>query len=129
MYKELREKHGKLESTKLRLWARMIAGGLHDDYSQPPDIPAFSVDQKRAKKENISDAFTGAAVAICKALSPPPATATAIAAKGSVSSPSKVITLRMKNYEQLKQLNNDGVLDDEEYIEQKDKIMVTLRKL
>lgn len=40
-----------------------------------------------------------------------------------------VITLRMKNYEQLKylkQLNDDGVLNDKEYIND---IMMTLRKL
>lgn len=51
----------------------MICGGLHDDYLEPPDIPAFSSDQKRPKKENFSDALAGAAVAICKALSPTPA--------------------------------------------------------
>lgn len=105
----------------------MIAGGLHDDYVEPPDIPAFNLDRKRAKKENISDAFTGAALAICKALSP-----TTASESGSASSPSKVITLRMKNYEQLKclkQLKDEGIMEDHDYVEQKEKVMGTLCKL
>lgn len=69
VYKELAKKHGKMENTKLRLWARMICGGLHDDYTEPPDIPAFS-NCKRQKRENTSDALTGAALAICNVLSP-----------------------------------------------------------
>jgi hypothetical protein len=132
VYKELREKHGKLESMKLRLWARMICGGLHDNYTEPPDIPAFNSDRKRPKKDNVSEAFTGAAVAICKALSPANSSPGKGTVSGQVSSPSRVIALRMKNYEQLKylkQLNDDGVLDDCEYTEQKEKIMATLRGL
>ena len=133
IFKELREKHGKLECTKLRLWARMICGGLHDDYDEPPDMPAFNPDRKRPRRESLTEAFTGAATAICKVLSPhdPPSKGTESSLTGN-SSPSKVITLRMKNYEQLKylkQLNDDGVLNDKEYIEQKNDIMMTLRKL
>ena len=58
-----------METTKLWLWARMICGGLHDDYTEPPDIPAFS-SCKKPKKETMSDARTGAALAICNVLSP-----------------------------------------------------------
>ena len=120
VYKELREMHGNLESTKLRLWSRMICGGLHDDYTVPPDIPVFSPERKKPRKENMSDALTGAAVAICKALSP--GNKEACPSTVTVSSPSKAITLRMKNYEQLKylkQLSDEGILDDKEYMNKK----------
>ena len=115
----------------------MICGGLHDNYMEPPDIPAFNV-SKRQKKENMSDVVSGAAVAICKALSPnnllkeAGGSSSGGAGVNSVSSPSKVTTLRMKNYEQLKylkQLNDEGVLNDSEYNEQKKEVMLTLGKL
>ena len=36
VYKDLRDKHGsEFETPKLRLWARMICSGLHDDYNSP----------------------------------------------------------------------------------------------
>ena len=59
-------------------------------------------------------------MAICKALSPHPASKETgtLPESSTIASPSKVITLRIKNYEQpkyLKQLNDDGILDDNEY--------------
>ena len=42
IFKDLREKHSiKYDTPQLRLWSRMIAAGIHDDYDEPPDIPAF----------------------------------------------------------------------------------------
>ena len=49
-----------------------------------------------------------------------------------VVSPSKAVDLRMKNYEQLRiiqQLFEDGILDEKEYTEQKGNILEFLRKL
>lgn len=52
---------------------------------------------------------------------------------GSVGiSPKKSVELRMKNYEQLRylqQLFEDGILSDWEYAEQKQNILDSLRKL
>jgi len=47
-------------------------------------------------------------------------------------SPSKVIELRMKNFEQLRylhQLYDDGILDTKEFTEQKQNILTSLQKL
>ena len=44
-FKVLQEKHGKdkqFTTPLLRLWARTISAGLHDDFDSPPDLPAFS---------------------------------------------------------------------------------------
>jgi len=42
VYQELRDRHADTYSTsKLRLWARMIASNLHEDRDNPPNIPAF----------------------------------------------------------------------------------------
>ena len=55
---ELSKKHPEIEKTKIRLWARMISGGLHDDYEKLPDIPAFHRPLKRPRKDNnLSDAL------------------------------------------------------------------------
>ena len=133
VFKELSKKHEGMENTKLRLWARMICGGLHDDYDEPPNVPAFNLERKRPRRENVSDALAGAATAICKALSPASTVSDSCSSQNiSTFSPTKTVTLRMKNYEQLrylKQLYEDGILEEKEYDEQKGNIMMTLSKL
>ena len=66
----MREKHTTNYVTpRLRLWARMISSGLHEDYDNPPNIPAFSGNaNKRAFNDSLSDTVSGAAVAIIEAL-------------------------------------------------------------
>ena len=45
VFDQLKEKHGsKYNTPHLRLWARMIANSLHDDFEEPP---AFSSVSKR----------------------------------------------------------------------------------
>ena len=53
-------------------------------------------------------------------------------ASGACVSPGKAVELRMKNFEQLRylqQLFEDGILSDTEYTEQKRSILSFLRKL
>ena len=143
VYKDLKDKHGeKYDTPKLRLWSRMIASNLHDDLEKPPDIPAFSgVTPKRPRKESMTDALTGAAVAFAKTFSSSniqqakltdsvqaqvsPSTSTGI-------SPAKAVELRGKNFQQLRclqQLYDEGILNEQEYSEQKQSILAALRKL
>ena len=43
IFKELEENHhGRYDTSRLRLWSRMIVAGIHHDYEDPPDIPAFN---------------------------------------------------------------------------------------
>ena len=110
IYKDLKDKHGeKYDTPKLRLRARMISSNLHDDMEKPPDIPAFSgAPPKRPRKESVTDALTGAAVALAKTISgsssvqwssdsvqASPSTVVAL-------SPAKAFELRGKNFEQLR---------------------------
>ena len=142
VYQELRDKHADTYSTpKLRLWARMIASNLHEDRDNPPNIPAFcgSTPKRTRQQESFSDAISGAAVAIVKALggeapsktSSPPVTPVQLSTAAGVS-PAKSVELRMKNFEQLRylqQLFDDGILSEGEYTEQKQSILSALRKL
>ena len=149
-YKKLLEKHADAWDTPhLRLWARMICSGCHDDYDNVPAIPAFSSTlPKKQRKDTLSEALTGAAVAFAKAVSggtpdkgvgqsvPSQETPAHIAGTSNTImpgvSPGKAVDLRMKNYEQLRylqQLYEDGILDQKEFMEQKQDILHFLKKL
>ncbi len=71
VFKELQEKHGnKFDTPRLRLWSQMVCSGIHEDYDTPPDIPASSgVTPRRPRKDSLSDALTGAAVAFAQSIS------------------------------------------------------------
>ena len=138
-FKKLREKHGQTTDTpRLRLWSRMICSGIHDDYDTPPDIPAFTgVTPKRPRKDSLSSALTGAAVAFAQTLSTgsTSGTATDLSLKHSTTlsaSPTKAAELRMKNLEQLRylhQLFDDGILSEDEFVRLKQNILSSLYKL
>ena len=142
VYKDLKEKHSdKFDNPKLRLWARMISSNLHDNMEEPPDIPAFSgAPPKRPRKESMTDAITGAAIAFAKTFndngkSNAQQSLDSVPVQASPSagvSPAKAVELRGKNFQQLRslqQLYDDGILDDKEYSEQKQNILTALRKL
>ena len=143
-FKVLQEKHGKdkqFTTPLLRLWARTISAGLHDDLDSPPDLPAFAQPQpkKPRKQESLSDTISEAAVSIVHALSGSSKekgkeqdNPTKSASVSLGVSPGKSVELRMKNFEQLRylqQLYEDHILDEDEYKEQKQKILTSLRKL
>ena len=109
---------------RLKLWARFIASGIHNDYDNPPDSPAFSSRApKRARKESLSEAIDGAALAIVKALSTDPKEKMENTSEGSQSSgslgpgvsPGRAVDLRMINFQQLRylqQLYENNILDE-----------------
>ena len=63
---------GSWDTTRLRLWARMICSGCHDDYDTAPSLPAFSSTVPKKRKDTLSEALTGAAAAFAKAVSGSP---------------------------------------------------------
>ena len=138
VYKTLKEKHGsKYDVPRLRLWARMICANLHEDTENPPNIPAFSNVSKKPKKDSLTNAIEGAAVAFANVVSKGQATDLPTSTSNnplvsSAISPGKTVELRMKHFEQLRYLQSlfeDGILTDKEYSEQKENILSSLRKL
>ncbi len=87
---------------------------LHDDYDKPPDIPAFSgIVPKRPRRESLGDALSDVAVAITKAFtSSNDKVGEQVATAPSVTnishpagvSPGKAVEFRMRNFEQLRYL-------------------------
>ena len=120
IFKDLHKKHSaKYDMPRLRLWSRIIAAGIHDDYDEPQDIPPFAK-SKRAPKEAASNCNSGAAVAIVEALQDKGKATTKVLSIGI--SPIEFIGLYMKNFKQLRYLQSlldDGILSEVEYTEQK----------
>ena len=130
VYKTLLEKHSqKWDIPRLRLWARLICSDQHQSYEEPPDLPAFKEPQPKKRRESLSDALTGAAVAFAQAVSPTPTRSDMCPQQGVIGhgvSPGKVVDLRMKNFEQLRYLQKlyeDRILSEAEYNEQKRNIL------
>ena len=69
IFSQLKDKQGdKYDRPKLRLWARMIASGLHESTDDPPDVPAFHQGEPKRKKESLTGALTGAVEAFARAM-------------------------------------------------------------
>lgn len=129
-YRTLIDKHkDKCTTPQYRLWAKMQVNGLHDDLDTPPNIPSFSNPPKRQRTNSLSDSLTGAAIAFANTLSQGPNT---IPVSSMGVSPGKTIELRMKSYQQLRylqQLYDDGIIDEEDFKQQKKNVLGSLRSL
>ena len=64
-----------MENVKLRLWAKLIYSGHHDDYDTPPNIPLITGknagNSKKTAKESVASVVAEAATAIVKACKSP----------------------------------------------------------
>ncbi len=139
IFKKLKDKHPQIAAPKIRLWARLIHSGRCDDYNMPPNIPLITGAPVGAKpKESMTDVITGAATAVVKMLqsngSSDPSTPSS-AASGPTStyiSPLKTAQLRrscLDDLKKIKELHEDGVLTEVEYLEEKKSILNSLKTL
>ncbi len=120
----------KYDTLKLCLWACTVAGDIHKDLENPPNTQTFGSTPKR-HRESVSSAINGAANALTKALSGTPPNDNTNCQTGVTGvSPGRAIDLQMKNYQQLRyvqQLFDDGILTEKDYTEQKEVILESLR--
>ena len=133
----LKNKHGsKYTPLQVRIWAELIASGLHPNSEQPPPTNSMferagtGGSSKPNQKDNsvvkvVADAASAITCALTKtAQSPGPSL--------SVTSPAKLIEGRSKLYKQLSELQNlksMGVLSDNEYLTEKETIMELLKNM
>ena len=134
VFQRLKEKHdNKWSGPQYRLWARAIVSGIHDNEDKPPNSPMFTGSIQKQQKESLSDAFASAATAIAKVFSPGQLQTSGASSSHSVNfSPSKKVEIRMKNLEQLRVLQSlmeDGILNREEFCEQKRIVLQSLSSL
>ena len=126
-----------METPKLRLWARMISNGLHESTDEPPNVPMITGKAaKQPKRESVHDTVVDAAKAVVEALTstcPKDDQSQAATSQASTGvSPLRLANIRMKHYEQLRYLHtlfDDGILNEQEFLEQKGTILDTLRAL
>ena len=140
IFEELCKKHGSAYTRpQFKLWARMITNDIHDSVDHPPNVPMITgtAISCQKKKESLSEVIAGAAAAFIKAVNPaetvnvekPTATEKQL---DQALSPNQQADVRMKNFEQLKYLQEllqGGVLTESEFLEQKRNILEALRKL
>ena len=99
----------------------------------PRNTCIFRKHSQAFSRESFSDAISGAAVTFASALKgreKGQEQPTSVVRSGT--SPGRSVELRMKNYEQLRylqQLYDDGILTGEEYQEQKQLIITSICKL
>ena len=112
-----------MTNTQLRLWARMISSSIHSDMDNPQMFLRFVAIQKKPRKETVIEAIADAAVTM-KAFSVNDTPGTSGARHSIIAgiSPGKTVDLCMKNFEQLRYLQNhfdDGILNEKEFAKQK----------
>ena len=139
---QLQEKHGdKYTRFQYKLWAEMLATGVHTEVETPPVASMFSRENKRAKNVTTDSSALTEAVAgmvsvvstLTQALSPTLQPGTAEKSRlPSALSPIKKAELRsvyLKQMAELRQLYDNEVLTDQEYEEQRLEVIQSMRLL
>ena len=153
--KDLQEKHGnKYTLPQLRCWARMITSGKYEDKDTIPVFLDLDNQPKKQKRASLAEAITGAAMTFAKAVkssdvkqcssqsvviasSDSPSTPVAACSASSLPmtagiSPGKITDLRMKKLHELRELQGlleQNILTQQEFVEQKQLVLGSLRKL
>lgn len=141
VYKKLKAKHPDMANPKLRLWAKLISRGRYDDYDNIPPIPLLQGDSsggKKTKKNSLSEALVDAAVVFAQTFqashvaNSSPQSATGCSGMSSKMSPMKYAQLRRSSLEDLKTLKSlyeDNVISENEFADEKERILSTLKSV
>ncbi len=122
----------KWTSFQYKLWAEMLACGTHTSENEPPSASMFNRDSKHSSKasgtpnDTVVSGMMTVMNSLCLALAPKPTVGS------TYSSPVKRAELRgtyMKQLTELKQLQNEGILDQYEYEEQRTDLVELICKL
>ena len=155
--KDLQSKHGdKYTKPQLHCWARMITSGKYEDTDTIPAFLELDNQHKKTKRTTLADATTGAAVTFAHAVtrnspgvqqcnsqsvvvSSANSPSTAVTGVGASTclptpgiSPGRITDLRIKKLRELCELQGlleQNVLIQEEFAEQKQLVLDSLRKL
>ena len=124
IFEDLKMKHKEMELPQLRLWARVIANGVHGSTEEPPNVPMITgTVPKHANRESLhvvvdatkamARAITGSpatsqyvivhnpSAVACTTAATQPTLTTPTATSIATISPSRLADVRMKHYEKL----------------------------
>ena len=71
IYRKLKSQHDGTVYTmpQLRLWAKMIQCGTHDDFKEPPNVPMITgMSQKRTKRDSLAETFCWSCRSHCQSI-------------------------------------------------------------
>lgn len=134
------EHESRFSQPQYKLWARMIASGQWSSHERPPNIPLFTGESSRPtsrkEKGSTAEVLADAAIHVLDHLrKSEPTTSTPEPASQdqlTVLSPGKKVSIRSQYLSQLRdlqKLREDGTLNDEEFAEEKARILQTLRAM
>ena len=118
-----------------RIWGEMIIGGLYSSKTDAPNTSMFSRagGKEPKKKSEVAEALGEVAKHLSSAIAGAvPSGKRSTSSCSVVTSPAKSIDNRSKCYKQLgdlSELRNSGVLTEDEYLREKEAVMITLKKL
>ncbi|CAB4039013.1 Hypothetical predicted protein [Paramuricea clavata] len=128
----LKQKHGgDCTEFKLKVWAKMLSNGTHSNYDMPPKIPFFT-GLKAGQERNNSPTSTPAVRAITTATTSSTTTeaiTTTVSMPQSMESKARLRSMIIQQLKDLKDLEETGVLDAEEFQAQKKKLANELLSL
>ena len=132
---KLMETHkDKWTSFQYKLWAEMLVCGTHTSVEDPPSASMFSRDTKRSSNPTLNDSVVKGMMtamnSLCQALVPKETSS--VEKRTLLSSPMKKAELRgtyMKQLNELRQPHDSGILDQEEYEEQRSDLVGLMRQL
>ena len=139
IFKQLKEKHPEKGSPALRLWAKLIQNGRWDNYDSPPPIPLITGgEQNGCKSKKNAQTVTNVPAGVFKKVlqpnlsSPPTSEAKKIDSVVTKISLMKTATVRrscLEDLKRLKELLDEHVLTEEEFLQEKRQILSTLKSL
>lgn len=122
---ELKKKHaGTYSVFQYKLWAEMYAKQAHTSLDQPPAVAMFNREKPKGSHGQ-NDVMVSVIDKLCTALTPTPD-------KGKALSPIKTAELRstyLRQLSELKTLYDNGILNMEEYEEQRVELVELMRQL
>ena len=129
----------RFSKVQYRLWAEMLDVGTYKSLDTPPSVPMFTGGKTGKPNQSLSHAFTEMASSIATALSgnsttstPTPSTPQSTGRSVCASSPGRLVEIRSKYIQQLKELHllvEAGALTEQEYLDQKAPLLQQLKKM
>lgn len=136
---ELSDRHqDRWNMRQYQIWARMFVNNQWDSLDEPPNIPLITGSAKKIpRRENLSEAISGAAVAFAKVLTDQnkgsqgeiPANKQQLSTGISPASKAKLSREYISQLKELQDLRQCGVLDEDEFQEQKMFALNNLRSM
>ena len=129
---ELKKKHEHTYTPfQYKLWAEMYAKGCHTSLEQPPSAAMFNRETRPSKNlsHGQSDLVVSVIDKLCNALTPKQEKGKVVSLTLSPMRRAELRGTYIKQLGELRQLNENGILTEDEYEEQRGELVQLMRQL